>query len=74
MREQDVLAEIRAVRDELARRHGDDAWALSRALAERSRVAGRVVVRFAARQPLPPRAVTPPEVSEFVTAGPAGVA
>jgi len=73
MREQDVLAEIRAVRDELARRHGDDAWALSRALVERSRLAGRVVVRFPAREPHPPRAVDL-AVSEFSPSGPATVA
>ena len=56
MRERDVLTEIRAVRDEIARRHGGDAGSLSRALAERSRLAGRVVVRFAPRPPQPPRA------------------
>jgi hypothetical protein len=55
MRERDVLAEIRAVRDELARRYGGDAWKLSEALAERSRQAGRAVVRFAPRPPQPPR-------------------
>ena len=56
MTEPDVLGGIRAVRDELARRHGD-AFALSRALAERSRAAGRAVVRFPARPPQPPRTV-----------------
>lgn len=55
MRETDVLADIRAVRDELAARYGGDAWALSRALAERSRAAGRTVVRFPPRDPRPPR-------------------
>ena len=57
MREPDVLADIRAVRDELAARHGGDAWALSRALAERSQAAGRILVRFPPRVPSPPRAV-----------------
>ena len=57
MRERDVLAEIRAVRDELARRHGGDARLLSEALVERSRLAGRVPVRFAPRPPQPPRTV-----------------
>ena len=56
MTEPDVLAGIRAVRDELARRHGD-AWGLSRALAERSQAAGRAVVRLPPRPPQPPRAV-----------------
>ena len=37
MREHDVLADIRAIRDELAARHGGDARSLSRALIERSR-------------------------------------
>jgi hypothetical protein len=55
MREADALAAIRAVRDELARRHGGDAWALSQALAERTRAAGRTVVRFPPRRPQPPR-------------------
>ena len=57
MREPDVLADIRAVRDELAARYGGDAGALSLALAERSRIAGRMVVRFPPRTPQPPRAV-----------------
>ena len=56
MKESDVLAEIRAVRDELAARHNGDAWALSLVLAERSRLAGRTVVRFPPRKPQPPRA------------------
>ncbi len=53
MRERDVLAEIRAIRDELACRYGGGAGMLSQALAERSRLAGRVVVRFAPRSPQP---------------------
>lgn len=57
MPEPDVLSHIRAVRDELAARYGGDAWALSRALVERSRAAGRAVVRFPPRVPQPPRAV-----------------
>jgi hypothetical protein len=52
MRERDVLAELRVVRDELAARYGD-AESLSRALAERSRAAGRTVVRFPPRPPQP---------------------
>ncbi|MGL4461140.1 MAG: hypothetical protein ACRC1K_03230 [Planctomycetia bacterium] len=56
MSKNDVLAAIRATRDELARRHGGDAWSLSAALAARSRAAGRQVVRFAPRRPSPPRA------------------
>ena len=61
MRERDPLADIRAVRDELARRYGGDAWALARALTERSKAAGRRTVRFPPRPPAPPRAaVTPP--------------
>jgi hypothetical protein len=59
MRENDPLSEIRSVRDELSRRCGGDAWALSRALAEQSRAAGRVVVRFPPRPPQPPRAAFP---------------
>lgn len=58
MTEPDVLAGIRSVRDELARRYGD-AWGLSQALAERSRAAGRSVVRFPPRPPQPPRAAIP---------------
>ena len=55
MRERDLLAEIRAVRDELALRHGGDAWRLSRALAERSRLrAGGRAIR-AAPTAAPPR-------------------
>ena len=56
MREPDVLADIRAVRDDLAARHGGDARSLSRALIERSRIAGRVVVRYPARVPAPSKA------------------
>ena len=55
MPQTDVHAEIRAIRDELFRRHGGDLWALSRALVERSRAAGRVVVSFPPRPPQPPR-------------------
>jgi len=61
MQEPDPLADIRAVRDELARRFAGDAWALARAMAERSKAAGRRPVRFPPRPPAPPRAaVTPP--------------
>lgn len=60
MKEPDALADIRAVRDELAARHGGDAGELSRALAERSRAAGRTPVRFPPRTPHPPRAVGVP--------------
>jgi hypothetical protein len=67
MGEADVLAEIRSVRDELARRYGD-AWALSRALAEQSRAGGRAVVRLPPRQPQPPRAATQPASLPGVTA------
>jgi hypothetical protein len=59
MRETNPLSEIRSVRDVLSRRFGGDAWALSRALAEQSRAAGRAVVRFPPRPPQPPRAVLP---------------
>jgi len=31
MKGRDILAEIRAIRDELAQRYGGDAWALARA-------------------------------------------
>jgi len=55
MNEPDVNAAIRLVRDELARQYAD-AWALSLALAERSKAAGRSVVRFPPRTPQPPRA------------------
>lgn len=41
MPERDVLAEIRAVRDELSQRYGGAAWALARAMADRSKAAGR---------------------------------
>jgi hypothetical protein len=65
MTESDVLAGIRSVRDELARRYGD-ARALSEALAEQSRAAGRVVVRFPPRQPQPPRAaIARPPISHI---------
>ena len=61
MPERDVLAEIRAVRDELSQRYGGDAWALARAMADRSKAAGRQTVRFSPRSPSPPRVVaTPP--------------
>ena len=63
MREPDVLADIRAVRDELASRHGGDAGSLSRALIERSRIAGRAVVQFPARLPASPRALNIPSTS-----------
>ena len=70
MREPDVLADIRAVRDELAARHGGDAWALSLALTERSRIAGRMVVRFPPRKPQPPRTVgVQPSVGGVVPLG-----
>jgi len=58
MKEPDILAEIRSVRDELARRYGD-AWGLSRAMTEQSQAAGRVVVRFPPRKPQSTRVVRP---------------
>ena len=60
MQERDLLAEIRTVRDELAKRYGGDARALARAMRERSKAAGRSPVRYAPRPPSPPRAVVPP--------------
>jgi hypothetical protein len=56
MKETDVSAEIRAIRDELAARCGNDAWELARAMTERARAAGRTVVRLPPRPPAPPRA------------------
>jgi len=56
MPETDVLAELRALRDETARRLGGDAWALARELADRSRAAGRVPVRLPRREPEAERA------------------
>jgi hypothetical protein len=58
MKEPDLLAEIRSVRDELARRFGD-AWGLSQAMVEQSRISGRVVVRLPSRKPQPPRVERP---------------
>lgn len=69
MQEHDVLAEIRAVRDDLARRHGGDAEALSRMLAERTQAAGRVAVRFPPRPPRPTRVVGQPAVARSVPQG-----
>jgi hypothetical protein len=73
MRETDLLADIRAVRDELARRHGGDAASLSRALAERSRAAGRTVVRFPPRPPQPARAIGQPAAGPSLPLGAAAV-
>lgn len=60
MIERDLLAEIRAIRDELAARYNCDAWALARAMTERSRAAGRKTVSFPPRPPAPSRVVPPP--------------
>lgn len=65
MRENDVLIEIRTIRDELAARHGGDAHSLSRALIERTRAAGRAVVRFPAREPSPSKASSIPSTLGF---------
>lgn len=50
MKESDALADIRSVRDELARRFGN-ARVLSQTLTEQSRAAGRIVVKLPRRQP-----------------------
>jgi hypothetical protein len=51
MVEPDVLRELRAFRDETARRHGYDVRSLVRELAERQSQEGREVVRLPARRP-----------------------
>jgi len=60
MNRPDPLAEIRAIRDEMAARHNNDAASLARELIERSRQAGRVLVSFPPRPPAPPRAERSP--------------
>jgi hypothetical protein len=75
MKEPDILAEIRAVRDAMAARHGGDAAALAREMAERSRVAGRTLVSFPPRPPAPPRAIVKPHATDDpAAAGSAAVA
>ena len=58
MNEPDILAALRAVRDETARRHGGAATSLVRELTELSRLAGRSPVRLPQREPQPPRVPT----------------
>jgi hypothetical protein len=67
MQETNVLAEIRAVRDELAKLHGGDAWVLSNALVEKSKLAGRVLVRFPPRMPQPKSSMFTPLVGSKLT-------
>ena len=50
---------LRAFRDELARRHGGNAWSLVRELVAQSRAAGRTTVRLPRREPQPPTAPAP---------------
>lgn len=64
MKEPDILAEIRAVRDAMAARHGGDAAALAREMVERSRAAGRTLVSFPPRPPAPPRAIVSPPATD----------
>jgi hypothetical protein len=59
MPEVNILAELRKVRDEIAKRHGGDPHSLVRELAERSRAAGRVPIRLPKREPQVPRARDP---------------
>ncbi len=59
----DILAELRAWRDEFARSHGYDLRAMAAALREMDTVAGTRVVRGVPRRPaaaLPERASPPP--------------
>jgi len=56
MSNSDLLAELRAWRDEFARSHGYDLRAMAAALRERDAAAGARVVRG---EPRPPRAVLP---------------
>ncbi len=51
MSEPDVLRELRAFRNETARRHGYDVRSLVRELAEHQSQKGREVVRLPARRP-----------------------
>ena len=51
MSEPEVLRDLRAFRDETARRHGYDVRSLVRELAERQSQEGREVVRLPARRP-----------------------
>lgn len=52
MPETDIHAEIRTIRDDLAARYDGDAWSLSAALADRSRLAGRTVISLPSRKPI----------------------
>ncbi len=55
MRRTDELAALRALRDEMAWRHGGDPMSLVRELSERSLAAGRELVRLPRREPQPLR-------------------
>lgn len=75
MKEPDIHAEIRAVRDAMAARHGGDAASLAREMAERSRAAGRTLISYPPRPPAPPRAAVPrPAVPEPAPTGTQAVA
>ena len=54
MIEDSVVKEVRAARDEYARRHGYDVRAMVRDLQERERAGGRPVVRLQPRRPARP--------------------
>ena len=62
MRGGDILAELRAWRDEFARSHGYDLGAMVAALRERDAAAGARVVRGEPRRPIamPPGEPSPP--------------
>ena len=65
MKSVDVLAELRAWRDEFARSHGYDLRAMAAVLREMDATAGARVVRGEPRPPVvtPPRASSPPNKS-----------
>lgn len=75
MREVDEVAALRALRDQIAWKHGGDPMSLVRELSERSLAAGRELVRLPRREPQPLRSSdSQPTAQPPVAANPAAAA
>ena len=66
MSDRDILAELRAWRDEFARSHGYDLAAMAAAIRELDTAAGSRVVRGEPRRPIEARSLPEPAFEELV--------